>query len=120
MLTAVTCEPDWVKVAPQPWLIFWFASGKSYARVQPVSGSPRLVILMSPWKPPGHCPTIEYVTEQPVLAASALPVATATPAATSTPATPAASRAALRCFIGSPQVNGDHRRKRSRLSCSPE
>jgi len=53
-LAAVTCAPDCVQVALQPWLTFWLASGKSNASVQNVRGLPRLVSVTPPWNPPGH------------------------------------------------------------------
>jgi hypothetical protein len=44
MLAAVTCAPDWVQVAFQPWVILCAPVGKSKPSVQDDSGSPRLVI----------------------------------------------------------------------------
>jgi hypothetical protein len=53
-LAAVTDWPDCVQVALHPWLTFWLASGKVNPSVQAVSGSPRLVMVIEAWKPPGH------------------------------------------------------------------
>src|SRR4051812_3655582 len=47
------------------------AAGKSKPRLQPDSGSPRLVTAMSPWKPPGHWLVTLYSARQPVAAAEA-------------------------------------------------
>lgn len=53
-LAADTRGPAWVQVAPQPWVTFWLALGKSNVNVQLDSASPRLVTLALAVNPPGH------------------------------------------------------------------
>lgn len=55
---AVTRVPDCVQVAFQPDAIFCPELGKSNSSFQLPTGSPRLVIATSPWKPPPHWLTI--------------------------------------------------------------
>lgn len=55
---AVTVVPLGVRSAPQAWVIRW-PSGRVNRTIQPPIGAvPVLVTLTSPWKPPGHCPTV--------------------------------------------------------------
>jgi hypothetical protein len=91
-LTAVTCVPDCVYVALQPWVTCWPAA-KFQVSVQELTGLPRLVIASAAVNPPGHCDETEYATEHPADAAlEETAPATAAPHATAAAAMPAATR----------------------------
>ena len=79
-LTARTCVPLCVTSAFQPWATCW-PPANDQVRVQPASGSPRLVRLTFAVKPVFHCEAMVYVARQPAAAALATyPVAAVAPA----------------------------------------
>jgi hypothetical protein len=57
-LVTVTAAPDWANLPPQPCVTVC-PLGKVKVNVHEDQASPVLVTLRSPWKPPGHWPTVE-------------------------------------------------------------
>ena len=50
-LVAVTSLPVWLQLADQPWVTRWLLVGKVHLSVQPLTGSPRFLMVTFAVKP---------------------------------------------------------------------